>query len=123
MAYIEGFVAAVPNDNKQKLIDYANEFDQIFLDYGATRVMECWGEDVPTGKQTDFYRAVAAKETESILFSWIEWPDKATRDKGVAEMEKLMETDPRWDPKKNPMPFDGARMIFGGFTPIVSMGK
>jgi len=112
MAYIDGFVIAVPNDNKQKFIDFAKEFDPIFIEYGATRVLECWGDDVQHGKQTDFYRAVEAKEDESVVFSWIEWPDKATRDAG---MKKMMD-DPRMDPN-NPMPFDGKRMIFGGFQP------
>ncbi len=117
MAYIDGFVMAVPTANKQKFIDYAREFDPIFLEYGATRVVECWGDDVPPGKQTDFYRAVAAKEDEAALFSWIEWPDKATRDAG---MKKMME-DPRMDPASNPMPFDGARMIYGGFAPVLEL--
>ena len=75
------------------------------------------GDDVPHGKQTDFYRAVAAKEDEAVLFSWIEWPDKAARDAG---MQKVME-DPRMGPD-NPMPFDGARMIFGGFSPVLDIG-
>ena len=117
MAYIDGYVIAVPTANEQKFIDFANKFDPIFLEYGATRVLECWGDDVPHGKQTDFYRAVAAKDDEAVLFSWIEWPDKATRDAG---MQKVME-DPRMGPD-NPMPFDGARMIFGGFSPVLDIG-
>ena len=121
MAYIDGYVIAVATSNEQKFIDFANKFDPIFLEYGATRVLECWGDDVPHGKQTDFYRAVAAKDDEAVLFSWIEWPDKATRDAGM----KKMETDPRMDPSNPdnpPMPFDGRRMIFGGFQPVVSLG-
>jgi uncharacterized protein YbaA (DUF1428 family) len=117
MSYIDGFVLAVPTANKQKFIDHANEGDPIFMEYGATRVLECWGDDVPPGKQTDFQRAVQAKEDETVVFSWIEWPDKATRDAG---MKKMME-DPRMDPAINPMPFDGKRMIFGGFAPIVAL--
>ena len=120
MAYIDGYVMTVPTANKQKFIDFAAEFDPVFLEYGATRVVECWADDVPHGKQTDFYRAVAAKDDEAVLFSWIEWPDKATRDAG---MKKVME-DPRMDPKNPdnpPMPFDGARMIFGGFTPVLDI--
>lgn len=116
MAYIDGFVIAAPIANKQTFIDFAKEFDPIFLEYGATRVVECWSDDVPHGKQTDFYRAVAAKDDEAVLFSWIEWPDKATRDAG---MKKVMD-DPRMDPN-NPMPFDGARMIFGGFAPVLEI--
>ena len=117
MAYIDGYVIAVPTANEQKFIDFANKFDPIFLKYGATRVLECWGDDVPHGKQTDFYRAVAAKDDEAVLFSWIEWPDKATRDAG---MKQVMD-DPRMGPD-NPMPFDGARMIYGGFVPVVELG-
>ena len=122
MAYIDGFVIPVRNDDKQAFIDFAREFDPIFLEHGATRVIECWGDDVPHGKQTDFYRAVAAKEDEAVLFSWIEWPDKATRDAG---MKKMME-DPRMDPSNPdnpPMPFDGKRMIFGGFANVVELNK
>ena len=117
MAYIDGFVIAVPTANRQKFIDFAKEFDPMFLEFGATRVVECWGDDVPHGKQTDFYRAVAAKDDEAVLFSWIEWPDKATRDAG---MKQVMD-DPRMGPD-NPMPFDGARMIYGGFAPVVDLG-
>lgn len=119
MAYIDGFVIAVPTANKQKFIDHASSGDPVFMEYGATRVLECWGDDVPDGKQTDFRRAVDAKPDETVVFSWIEWPDKATRDAG---MKKVME-DPRLTPEKNPMPFDGMRMIFGGFEPVVDLGK
>ena len=117
MAYIDGFVLAVPTANKQEFIDHAKTADNLCLEFGATRVLECWGDDVPKGKQTDFQRAVQAKDDETVVFSWIEWPDKATRDAG---MEKMMK-DPRMDPKKNPMPFDGMRMIFGGFSPVVDV--
>ena len=117
MSYIDGFVLAVPTANKQKFIDHANEGDSVFIEYGATRVLECWGDDVPDGKQTDFRRAVKATEDETVVFSWIEWPDKATRD---AAMQKMM-ADPRMDQATNPMPFDGARMIYGGFQPVVEL--
>ena len=119
MAYIDGFVIAVPTTNKQKFLDHANEIDPIFLELGATRILECWGDDVPEGKLTDFRRAVQAKEDESVVFSWVEWPDKATRD---AAMDKMMK-DPRMNPETNPMPFDGKRMIFGGFAPILELGS
>lgn len=117
MSYVDGFILAVPNANKQKFIDYANTFDVLFMEFGALRVIECWGDDVPAGKQTDFMRAVQCKDDETVVFSWIEWPDKATRDAG---MKKMME-DPRLDPKVNPMPLDGTRMIFGGFSPVVDL--
>ncbi|RXR07326.1 DUF1428 domain-containing protein [Pseudoxanthomonas composti] len=119
MSYVDGFVIAVPTANKQKFIDHARAGDAVFMDYGAIRVYECWGDDVPEGQQTDFRRAVQATEDETVVFSWIEWPDKATRDAG---MKKMME-DPRLDPEVNPMPFDGKRMIFGGFAPLVVLEK
>jgi uncharacterized protein YbaA (DUF1428 family) len=122
MSYIDGFVLAVPTANKQQFIDHARQFDALFMELGATRILECWGDDVPVGKLTDFRRAVDANGDETVAFSWIEWPDKATRDAAMAKMDELMKTDPRWDPAKNPMPFDGKRMIFGGFTPVVELG-
>ena len=115
MAYIDGFVIAVPTANRQKFIDHASTGDPVFMEYGATRVLECWGDDVPVGKQTDFRKAVQAKDDETVVFSWVEWPDKATRDAG---MKKMME-DPRME--QNPMPYDGARLIYGGFEPIVEL--
>jgi uncharacterized protein YbaA (DUF1428 family) len=123
MAYIDGFVIAVPTANKQKFIQHAKDADSMFLEMGATRVLECWGDDVPAGKTTDFRMAVKARDDESIVFSWIEWPDKATRDACMAKMMDPDNTDPRMDPEKNPMPFDGSRMIFGGFTPVVTLQK
>ena len=120
MSYVDGFVIAVPTVTQQALIDHAGLFDPIFLEYGATRVLECWGDDVPHGKQTDFYRAVAAKEDESVVFSWVEWPSKAVRDEAMTKMMK----DPRMDPASpmhQTMPFDGARMIFGGFTTVLEL--
>jgi uncharacterized protein YbaA (DUF1428 family) len=116
MSYIDGFVIAVPKANREQFIAHAQTFDAIFLEVGATRVMECWGDDVPTGKLTDFHRAVQARDDEAVVFSWVEWPDKATRDAGV---EKFMK-DPRMN-AAGEMPFDGKRMIFGGFAPVVSL--
>lgn len=117
MAYIDGFLIAVPTTNQQKFIDQANRLDSLFIEYGATRVVECWGDDVPKGKLTDFHRAVQATDAETVVFSWIEWPNKATRDAG---MEKAMK-DPRMQPESNPMPFDGKRMIFGGFQQVTEL--
>jgi uncharacterized protein YbaA (DUF1428 family) len=120
MSYIDGFVIAVPTANKQKFIEHARHFDAMFIELGAIRVVEAWGDDVPDGKVTDFRRAVQATVEETVAFSWVEWPDKATRDAG---MKKMME-DPRMDPStpgNPPMPFDGKRMIFGGFEPVVEV--
>ena len=118
MSYIDGFVIAVPKGSKNQFIEHARRGDSVFIEHGATRVLECWGDDVKDGKLTDFRRAVQAKEDEVVVFSWIEWPDKATRD---AAMEKAMR-DPRLSPQTNPMPFDGKRMIYGGFSPILELG-
>ncbi len=123
MSYIDGFLIAVPTANRQKFIDHANAVDNIFIEQGAIRVVECWGDDVPNGKVTDFRKSVLANEDESVVFSWIEWPDKATRDAANARMEELMKTDDRMNPAKNPMPFDGMRLIYGGFSPVVVMQK
>jgi len=117
MSYVDGFVMAVPTANREKFLAHAREFDPVFIEFGATRVLECWGDDVPHGKVTDFHRAVQAGDDETVVFSWVEWPDKATRDAG---MKKMMD-DPRMDPNANPMPFDGKRMIFGGFSPELDL--
>jgi uncharacterized protein YbaA (DUF1428 family) len=120
MSYIDGFVIAVPTANKQKFIEHARHFDSLFIELGAIRVIESWGDDVPDGKLTDFRRAVQATAEETVAFSWVEWPDKATRD---VAMKKMME-DPRMDPStpgNPPMPFDGKRMIFGGFEQVVEV--
>ena len=114
MTYIDGFVIAVPTANKQAFIDHARHFDTIFLELGALRVIEGWGDDVPDGKLTDFRRAVQATAEETVAFSWVEWPDKATAD---AAYEKMM-SDPDMQ-KMGEMPFDGMRMMWGGFEPVV----
>ncbi len=123
MSYIDGFVIAVSKGNRQKFIDHATRSDGMFVEMGALRVVECWADDVPDGKLTDFRRAVQATDEEDVVFSWIEWPDKATRDACFAKMMDPENADPRLDQSKNPVPFDGKRMIFGGFTPVVTMEK
>lgn len=126
MTYMDGFVIAVPTANKEKFQSHAEMGDSVFIDLGATRVVECWGDDVPSGKVTDFRRAVQANDDEAVVFSWVEWPDRETRDKAMQKMTEWMENpekaDPRMDPEKNPMPFDGKRMIYGGFQPLVELG-
>jgi uncharacterized protein YbaA (DUF1428 family) len=122
MNYVDGFVIACPRDRKEEFVKHARLGDSVFMEKGALRVVECWGDDVPHGTLTDFHKAVNAEADEVVLFSWIEWPDKKTRD---AAMESMMndggQTDPRMDPAQNPMPFDGKRMIFGGFVPVVTL--
>jgi uncharacterized protein YbaA (DUF1428 family) len=122
MPYIDGFVLAVPTASKDKFIDHATSGNGVFMDLGATRILECWGDDVPGGTLTDFRKAVQATDEETVVFSWVEWPDKATRDAAMGRMEELMKTDDRMNPEKNPMPFDGKRMIYGGFSPVVHLG-
>ncbi len=117
MSYIDGFVIPVPAGNQDAYRKLASEAATIFMEHGATRVVECWGDDVPDGKVTDFRRAVQAAEGESVVFSWIVWPSKAARDEGN---QKVM-ADPRMKSLPD-MPFDGKRMIFGGFQPIVDVG-
>ena len=125
MSFIDGFVIAVPTANKQSFVEHAKTAGGVFTDLGALRVVECWGADVPDGDVTDFRKAVKAQDDESIVFSWIEWPDKETRDAAYATMREWMNNpetvDPRMDPEKNPMPFDGKRLISGGFAPVVEL--
>ena len=121
MSYIDGFVLAVPTANRETFRDYATRTDSIFIEMGALRVIECWGDDVSEGKLTDFRKAVQAKEDEAVVFSWIEWPDKATRDAAMAKMMSEDFKDERMDMEKNPMPLDGKRLIYGGFAPLVEL--
>ena len=116
MTYIDGFVAAVPTANREKFKKHADEAAAIFKEYGALSVVECWGDDVPEGKITSFPMAVQRKDDETVVFSWIVWPSKEAR---KAAWDKVM-ADPRMKPEGNPMPFDGKRMIFGGFEPIIA---
>ena len=118
MNYVDGFVAAVPVANREIYRQYCTDAAAVFREHGALRVVECWQDDVAHGKLTDFFMAVQAKDDEAILFSWIEWPSKEARDSGWAALM----ADPRMDPVKNPMPFDGKRMIYGGFAPLVDAG-
>lgn len=118
MSYISGFVVAVPTKNKEAYRKLSAEVAEIFKEYGATELMEAWGEDVRDGKVTDFKRAVQAKDDETVVFSWVVWPDRATAD----AFEKNMSNDERLKPPAD-MPFDGQRMIFGGFAPIFEMGR
>jgi uncharacterized protein YbaA (DUF1428 family) len=113
--YADGYVVPVPKANKQAYREMAAKAADVFKEYGATRVVEAWGDDVPEGKITDFRRAVKAKEGENVVFSFVEWPDKATRD---AAWPKIME-DKRMPHEPDKMPFDGQRMFWGGFREIL----
>mgnify|MGYP005872230859 CR=1 FL=1 len=115
MTYVDGFVAAVPSANKEAYIKHAETAAALFEKHGALNVVKCWGDDVPDGKINSFHTAVLRKEDETVVFSWVTWPDKATRDAG---WQNLM-ADPRMQTDVNPMPFDGTRLIYGGFGMIV----
>lgn len=117
MNYVDGFVVAVPTANRETYTKFARETAQAFKENGALRVVECWGDDVPQGKLTSFPMAVKCKDDETVVFSWITWPSRQVRDEG---MKKVM-ADPRFQPDKNPMPFDGKRLIYGGFEVIVEV--
>lgn len=114
--YVDGYVVPVPTANRRAYVELAEKAGPIFLEYGATRVVEAWSDDVPDGEVTDFRRAVKATGDEAVVFSWAEWPSKEVR---VEAWKKLME-DPRMQPGDN-MPFSGPRMIYGGFVPIVDV--
>ncbi|GIL03283.1 MAG: hypothetical protein BroJett030_31820 [Alphaproteobacteria bacterium] len=117
MSYVSGFSAAVPQANRKTYVDYARVAADYFRANGALRVVECWEEDVPDGKVTSFPMAVKRQNGEAILFSWIEWPDRATAHACFEKMGK----EPLFDPATNPMPFDGQRMIWGGFEMVLDV--
>lgn len=114
MGYVDGFVLAVPQSNKEAYQALAAQMAPLFRELGATRVVECWGDDVPDGKLTDFRRAVKAEPEEAVVFAWIEYPSKQIRDAAMARMM----SEERFRPMGE-MPFDGKRMIFGGFAPLL----
>ena len=115
MAYVDGMVAAVPTANKDAYVSFSTLCAAIFKEHGCTSYVENWGDDVQAGKVTDFIRSVQATAEETVVFSWVGWPDKAARDAGWA---KIME-----DARMNgmDMPFDGKRMIYGGFETVVDL--
>jgi len=114
MSYVDGFVAAVPESNKDKFIAHAKIMAAVFKDYGALRVVDTRGDDVPEGEVTSFPLAVQKKDGEVIVFSWVIWPSKEVRNAG---WQSSME-DPRMNADTNPMPFDGKRLIYGGFDMV-----
>jgi uncharacterized protein YbaA (DUF1428 family) len=116
MPYVDGFVLAVPVANRDAYLALATKAAEVFRKHGALRVVECWGDDVPEGTLTSFTLAVQRKDDEAVVFSWIEWPSREARDAGMA---KVM-ADPEMDMDPSSMPFDGKRMIFGGFRSSVA---
>jgi uncharacterized protein YbaA (DUF1428 family) len=114
MAYLDGIVIPVRSDSRDAYRALAEKVSAAFIRHGALRVVEGWGDDVPHGKVTDLYRAVAAEEGETVVFSWVLWPSREARDAGSA---KVM-ADPDMQPGPD-MPFDMKRLIFGGFEIII----
>lgn len=114
MNYVDGFVAAVPTVNKEKYLQHIKDAAVVFKEYGAIKYVEAWGDDVPEGQLTSLPKAVQRKDDETVVFSWVIWPSKKIRDEG---MKKFFD-DPRTSPEANPMPFDGKRLIYGGFDVI-----
>ncbi len=117
MAYVDGFVAAVPADKKLDYIEHVKNSASLFKELGVTRMVECWGDDVPEGNVTDFRKAVQAVEGEVVIFSWLEWPSKEVRDAGMQKMQQ----DPRFETMMQSMPMDGQRLIYGGFQPVLDV--
>src|SRR5690606_34006615 len=117
MTYIQGFVAPVPTANRGAYLDHARQALPMFKEFGTARMVEAWGDDVPRGKLNDFHGAVQATDGETVVFSWMEYADRAARD---AAYERMM-ADPRMQQMAD-MPFDGRRMILGGFDPFVDVG-
>jgi uncharacterized protein YbaA (DUF1428 family) len=115
--YVQGFLLAVPSENRERYRKMAAEAGEYFQSLGAIEIAENWEVDVQDGKQTDFRMATKAKPGEDIVFSWVIWPDKATCDAASRRMEEEMGEPP------DPMPFDGMRMMWGGFEPVYTMGR
>ncbi|MCG8558840.1 MAG: DUF1428 domain-containing protein [Hyphomicrobiales bacterium] len=116
MAYIEGFLLAVPTDKREAYKRFAESFVPIYKELGAIGMTECWGDDVPDGKVTSFPMAVKAEKDETVVLAWIVWPSKEVRDEG----NKKMLEHPRFkDMDPSQMPFDGMRMILGGFEVLL----
>ena len=115
MTYVSGFLLAVPTENRAAYVAMAEKGWEMFRKHGCLSLRENWGVDVPDGKVTDFRRAVAGTPDETVVFCWMTWPDKATRDAAYAKM--MADDMPMPE-----MPFDGKRLIHGGFEPILVEG-
>jgi uncharacterized protein YbaA (DUF1428 family) len=119
-AYVQGFIVPVPDGKRETYRTMAEGAWDLFREYGALRVIEAWQDDVPEGKQTDFFRSVKAEPGEKIVFSFVEWPSREVCD---AAAEKMQTDDRAKPPEAHEMPFDGKRMVYGGFKPVVELTR
>jgi uncharacterized protein YbaA (DUF1428 family) len=117
MQYVDGVVIAVPTATREAYRAYAHRMGALFKEYGALAVVDCWGDDVPQGRLTSFPLAVRCEADETVVFSWVTWTSRQARD----EAWRRLETEPRLRPGTSPMPFDGRRMIVGGFEVISAL--
>lgn len=120
--YIDGFVVPVKASRKQEYVEMAAKMAKRWLEWGATSVVEAWGDDVPDGKVTDFKRSVGAQQDEVVVFSWVVWPSRAARDAGQKRMQEDPQMKEEMAKTKNP-PFNMQRMIFGGFSAVVEEAR
>ena len=111
MAYVDCFIAPVPTAKREAYLQHSEQMAALFKENGAIKQVECWGDDIPPGEVTSFPMAVQCKDDETVVTGWLIWPSKDTRD---AAWEKIMQ-DPSMHDGSNPMPFDGKRLIHGGF--------
>lgn len=118
MTCIQGFICAVPTARRAEFIDHAQKAAEAFHEQGCLAVVECWGDDVPSGAAVSFPAAVQAGPDETVVFSWYVWPSKDAHD----AIMRAPPDDPRLNPRTNPMPFDGKRVIFGAFEPVLELG-
>lgn len=118
MTYVEGFLTPVPTANRDRYLHHARTAMAMIKDSGVMRMVEAWGDDVPRGQRNDLWMAVAATGDETVVFSWFEYPDKAARDAANARMM----ADPRMADMMQDMPFDGRRMVMGGFQSVSDAG-
>lgn len=112
MNYFDGFLIPVATADQEIYRAHEAEWWPLFRKHGALSLVVGWGDDVPAGKQTDFLRAVDLKEGETVVFCWMTWPDKKTRNKAFAAVEAELSAQME-------MPFDGKRLVMGGFVPIL----
>lgn len=117
MSYVDGFLLAVPKDNIDAYKDVARKAGDVWMEHGATAYVECLADDVPYGELTSFPRAVQAKENETVVFAWVVYRSREERD---AVNKKVMD-DPRMKTEPSEWPFDGKRMIYGGFKPFLEL--